>query len=76
MKLIPITDEKRLKEAGLPWSKNYIFKLRHYGTYPKLILRVGRRLMIDLDEFHRMVEEDIRLQTAKKKKIDEVKSHD
>jgi len=72
MKLIPLTDEKRLKEAGLVWSKNYIFKLRHLNVYPKLILKIGRRLVVDIDEYHRMVEADAERQVAKKKKADTI----
>lgn len=72
MKLIVLSDEKALKEAGIPWARSYIFKLRHYNTYPKLIVKVGRRLMIDVDEFHRLVKEDVTKREKMKKRIDEV----
>ena len=70
MRFIALKDSKRLEEAGVPWSTSYLYKLRHYNTYPNLIVKVAGRLMLNRDEFEKMAEEDIKKQTAKRKRMD------
>lgn len=65
MRFIPVRDKEALKNAGVPFSQMYLYKLRHIGRYPGLVLRVGRRLVVDLQELEQLAEQDKAAQKRK-----------
>ena len=75
MRLIPLTDTERLREIGWPFSRSYSFKLRCMNKYPRLILKIGHRLLVDAEEFERMVEEDVAKREKMKKGFNAKPTH-
>lgn len=57
-KLIPIADEEALREAGVPFARSTLYKLRHCGRLPGVVVKLGGRLFVDLEELQRVLEED------------------
>jgi len=57
-KLIPIADEEALREAGIPFARSTLYKYRHYGRLPGVVVKLGGRLFVDLEELQKVLEED------------------
>ena len=57
-KLIPIADEEALREAGIPFARSTLYKYRHYGRLPGVVVKLGGRLFLDLEELRKIVETD------------------
>jgi len=58
VRFVPVSDKDALKISGVPYSQRYLYKLRHMGTYPGLVVKVGRRLLVDLKELEKLAEQD------------------
>ena len=48
---------RRLKDLpeNFPVSKSMLYKWSHYGKYPKLLVKLGGMLCVDLDELENTV---------------------
>lgn len=57
-RFVAVTDDKGLKRAGVPFSKGYLYNLRSSGRYLGLVVRIGGRLVVDLDELAAMARRD------------------
>lgn len=59
--LIPLTDPAQMLAAGLPFrttdSARWCFRHREQRGVASAFVRIGRRVYIDPDEFHRLVRE-------------------
>lgn len=47
---------KITKANSLPWEKSTIYKIHHLNKYPKLFIKVGGALFIDLDVLDEIIE--------------------
>ena len=52
-KLVRMSDTEALKEAGIPWTFKTLEQYRQRGKYPRLFVKIGKLLMIDVTEFER-----------------------
>ncbi|HDH53530.1 MAG TPA: hypothetical protein ENH24_03485 [Nitrospirae bacterium] len=63
MNLLPV---RSTEEDKLPWSKNSIYKFSSENLYPRIIIRVGGKLFIDIDEFEALARRKRDEQVGKK----------
>lgn len=54
--LVPIGDPVALHAAGIPYTPGLLRKWHHHGRYPRLFIKILRRVYIDLDEWCALVE--------------------
>lgn len=58
MKYVPVRNEEALRQAGVPYTKRYLYKIRSTGKYTGLVVKIGRRLLVDMKELEKLVEQD------------------
>ena len=54
---IPLKNRAELERVGLPWSINYVYKIRHLGMYPTLFPKIGGRVVLDVAALEKLVAE-------------------
>jgi hypothetical protein len=65
MKLIPVKDEKALKEAGIFYKPQSLYKMHSIGELPEIFTKIGAKLLIVQERWNDLVEKAI-AQTDKK----------
>ena len=54
--LIPVSDEKTLRQNGIYFKPSTLRKWHHLGKYPEIFIKLCSRLFIDLDKWRDLVE--------------------
>ena len=57
MRLIPICNPKILEDNGIYYKPSTLRKWHHLGFNISIFLKVGSRVMLDLDEWQKLVQE-------------------
>ena len=63
MRLIKIEKEK-LEDAGVPFTKSTLYVWHSRGQHPELFVKLGKRLMLNLDEFDNWAKMEIEKTSA------------
>ena len=56
MKVIPI-DKKKLEEAGIFHAPMTLYKWHQQGIHPELFVKLSGKLLLNLDEYNKWLEE-------------------
>ena len=66
---IPLKDTEGLREAGFPYTRKYIYKLRSEGKYPALTAKVNGVVVLNVGEIYRLAEESLKRQKKRARLI-------
>lgn len=54
--IVKVNDSAALTAAGIPFATKTLYKWHHTGQYPKMFIKMGRRLFVDVDMFQKIIE--------------------
>lgn len=70
LKCVPVTDDALLRANGVFLATGTLRKMHHLGQKPRIFLKIGGRLFIDLVEWEKMVEDAKNQRNLKAEKIE------
>lgn len=53
-KFIPVNDSELLRASGCPYKRSTLYRFRCQGIYPKLFIKIGSRLCLDVAAMEKM----------------------
>ena len=72
MKLIPLSDKKRLKEI-CPFSPKTLYKWRSLGLHPELTVKIAGKVCLCVDTLEKMIEDGFKKQRERAEKLEEIR---
>jgi len=57
LKFVPVSNKSLLKECGVFLSQKTLRKYHHKGIYPKIFLKIGGRIFVDLQAWGEIINE-------------------
>ena len=73
-KYVPVNDEARLKQTGIPYTKATLYRFKCQSKYPGLVIKIGGRVVVDVAEFEKLILEGKKDAAKRAAKMEEIRN--